>query len=93
MHPQRVKKHQEKIGLTILLSSQKDNKRISVLSDHFIQRGWGEFQDQHHFSREELLQSLLKPIGLQKGPLLPLFKKVKITATFDLTMIYAVGAI
>ena len=38
--------------------------------------------------------NLLKPTGLQKGPLLPLFRRpVKITATFDVTMIYAVGAI
>ena len=39
-----------------------------------------------------LSQSLLKLFGLQKGPLLPLFRRlVNITAAFHVAMLYAVG--
>ena len=57
-----------------------------------MEKDWNKFQDQHLFSREDLSQSLLKLCGLQKGPLLPLFRQqVEITATFDVSALCAVG--
>ena len=45
---------------------------------------WGEFLDKQSFSRVELSKLLLKILGLQKEPKLPLFRRpVKITATFE----------
>ena len=80
------------MGVIVLVSSQKDNKEtISASNDHFSQRDEGESQDQHRFRREELSQSLLKLFGLQKGPLLPPFRRlVNITAAVDVAMSCAV---
>ena len=81
------------MGVIVLVSSQKGNKgTISTSNDHFAQRDQGESQDQHRFRREVLSQSLLKLFGLQKGPLLPLFRRlVNITAAFDVVVLCAVG--
>ena len=44
------------------------------------------------FPSFSLSKSLVKPFGLQKGPLLPLFRRPeKITATFDIVTFYAAG--
>ena len=57
-------------------------------NDHFAQTDWGEFQDKHIFSWVELSKSLLKALGLQKGPLLPLFRQlIKITAIFEIAVL------
>lgn len=61
-----------KTGVTVLVSSPKDNKgKILPSNNHFAQRDWGGFQDQHPSSQYDLLQILLKPFGVEKGPLLP----------------------
>lgn len=57
-------------------------------NDHFAQKDWGEFQDKHIFSWVELSKSLLKALGLQKGPLLPLFRQlIKIKAIFQIAVL------
>lgn len=41
-----------KTGVTVLFLSQKDNKgKILPLNNHFAQRDWDEFQDQHPSSQ------------------------------------------
>ena len=83
----KEKKTQIKNWVTVLISSQKDNKRTILASnDHFLQRNWGEFQEKHLFSPAELSKSLLKPFWLQKGP----FDWWKVI-TFEVTMLCAAG--
>lgn len=80
------------MGVIVLVSSQKYNQHtgtISTSTDHFAQRLQRESQDQHRFRREESSQSLIKLFGLQKGPLLPIFRRlVNITAAFDVVMLW-----
>ena len=88
--------------VAIMRKKHKLKKEESPFSLHHKKRTKGQFWLQmiilhkrtgasfktNIFSWVELSKSLLKALGLQKGPLLPLFRQlIKITAIFEITML------
>ena len=65
---------------------------ILALNYHFARGDWGQFQDKHEpFQTGKMIKIAIKSIGTTKE-LLPLFRRpVKVTATFEVAMLCALG--